>query len=293
VADLSPKERLARNMALFQGFHHLGMSFGPSLGGFLGEQMGYRFLFFSYAGLMALGMLLIPWTLRVIPKFHQLMSDTRAPGGAEDRQQKGWADWKTMSCLLSSRAFILIAALEFIIFFARNGAQFTIVPLLGTHNLDLKVGQIGLTLTLVALSQLSILYLAGWLSDRFGVTKVLIPGILVASGSYFFFAVSRDYISFLSAGVILGIGTGLGMHLPPVYAAQTRGDVGYGLVVGTLRFFGDVGLTIGPIILGLISDVADYRQALMINASLMFGGIILFALLAPKPSMVSPKHSTP
>jgi MFS family permease len=197
-----------------------------------------------------------------------------------------------MSRLLSSRAFILIAAVEFIIFFARNGGQFTIVPLLGTHNLGLTVGQIGLTLTLVAVSQLSILYLAGWLSDRFGVTKVLIPGILVASGSYFLFAASRDYLSFLSAGVILGIGTGLGMHLPPVYAAQTRGEIGYGLVVGALRFFGDVGLTAGPVILGLIADAASYRQALGINAFFMLGGIILFALLAPKPPAVSSKPLT-
>ncbi|MFB3883892.1 MAG: MFS transporter [Thermodesulfobacteriota bacterium] len=289
VADLSPKERLARNIALFQGFHHLGMSFGPSLGGFLAERMGYRLLFFSYSGLIALGMLMIPWGLRLKSKPQAQTPDEKVPVGPEDHPKKGWSDWKTMSRLLSSRAFILIAAVEFIIFFARNGGQFTIVPLLGTHSLNLKVGQIGLTLTLVAVSQLSILYLAGWLSDRFGVTKVLIPGILVASLSYFLFAASRDYLSFLSAGVVLGIGTGLGMHLPPVYAAQTRGEIGYGLVVGALRFFGDVGLTAGPVILGLIADAVTYRQALGINSFLMLGGIILFAPFAPKPSAVSSK----
>jgi len=326
VADLSPKERLARNIALFQGFHHLGMSFGPSLGGFLAEHMGYRFLFFSYAGLNALGMLLIPWGLRFGPKPHrQLVGDRGAfegirwrknlrlwcrkvlgrnrevaqgvasssLDGVEDHQKTVWGDWRTMSRLLSSRAFILIAVVEFIIFFARAGGQFTIVPLLGANKLSLKVSQIGFTLTLVALGQLCTLYLAGWLSDRFGVKKVFVPGILLASVGFFLFAMSGDYISYLSASVILGLGTGLGMHLPPVYAAQTRGDVGYGLVVGALRFFGDIGLMVGPVILGLIADAASYQQALTMNASLLSGGIILFALLAPKPPVVSPKNLTP
>ncbi len=62
--------------------------------------------------------------------------------------------------------------------------------------------------------------------------------------------------------------------------------------LGTSRFFGDVGLMVGPIILGLIADAASYRQALLVNASIMSGIVILFGLLAAKPPVVHPNNVT-
>lgn len=326
VADLSPHERLARNIAIYQGFHHLGNSFGPTLGGFLADRMGYRIPFFSYAGLAALGMVLIPLRLRSTTDLHhQLMADkgtfegiswrknlrlwvrkvlNRKGKAAEsvsshpldrvgNRQETEPGTLKMISHVFMNPQFLLIAMVEFIIFFGRQGGQYTIVPLLGAKNLGLKVSQIGLTLTLVAIGHLSTLYLSGWLGDRFGVKKVLVPSLLLASIGFSIFAMSGGYISYLAAGIIIGVGAGLGAPLPPAYAAQIRGDVSYGLIVGPLRFFGDIGLMVGPIFLGLVADAASYRQALVMNASLMSGVIILFGLLAAKPTVVhSNKVST-
>jgi DHA1 family multidrug resistance protein-like MFS transporter len=323
VAALSPHERLARNIALYQGFHHLGSSFGPTLGGFLADHMGYRVPFFLFASLAALAMVIISLRLKSSPNLHhQLMVDQgtlegiswrknlrlwfrnaldrkwkTAKGvssptldGVGDRQEADQSTLRMMAHIFMNRQFLLIAMVEFIIFFTRSGSQYTIVPLLGANNLGLKVSQIGFTLTLVALGHLSTIYLAGWLGDRFGVKKVLVPSILLASVSIFLFGMSGNYISYLSAGIIFGVGTGCGGSLPPAYAAQIRGDMGYGLIVGPLRLFGDVGLMVGPIILGLVADAASYRQALVMNASLMFGIIILFGLLAAKPTVVRPNN---
>jgi MFS family permease len=197
-----------------------------------------------------------------------------------------------MAHIFLDRQFLLIALVEFILFFSRSGSQYTIVPLLGSNHLGLKVSQIGFTLTLVALGHLSTIYLSGWLGDRFGVKKILVPSILLASASIFLFGISSNYICYLLAGIIYGLGTGCGGTLPPAYAAQIRGDVGYGLIVGPLRLFGDIGLMVGPIILGLAADAAGYRQALVINAFLMAGVIILFGLLAAKPPSVLPKRAS-
>jgi hypothetical protein len=49
---------------------------------------------------------------------------------------------------------------------------------------------------------------------------------------------------------------------------------------------------IGPVILGLVADATGYREALVINASLMAGVIILFGLLAAKPPSVLPKRAS-
>jgi hypothetical protein len=55
-----------------------------------------------------------------------------------------------------------------------------------------------------------------------------------------------------------------------------------------LRFSGDVGLVIGPLVLGLASDMAGYREALMINGLMLVGIMVVFALLASKSA---PAHT--
>ncbi len=324
VAELSPPERLARNIGLYQGFHHLGSSFGPTLGGFLADHLGYHVPFFLFAGLATLSMVIIPLGLKSSLNAHYPQTaDKKVSEGIswknlrlwlrkvfdrrgrtakgvssqpleeiEDRQEANRGMLRMMAHILTNRQFLLIAMVEFIIFFTRSGSQMTIVPLLGANILGLKVSQIGFALTLVALGHLSTIYLAGWLGDRFGIKRVLVPSILLASFGIFLFGISSNYISYLSAAIILGLGTGSGGTLPPVYAAQIRGDVSYGLIVGPLRFFGDVGLMVGSIIIGLVADATGHRQALIMNASLTSGIIILFGFLAAKPLSVLQKKDS-
>lgn len=71
--------------------------------------------------------------------------------------------------------------------------------------------------------------------------------------------------------------------MPPAYAAKLWRDAGHGPLLGLLCFVGDVGLTIGPIVLGLVADIAGYRHALIANTSLMVGIILLFWLAATTP----------
>ncbi len=325
VAEQSGQERLARNIGLYQSFHHLGTSFGPTLGGLLADHMGYRAPFFLFSGLAVLAMVIVALRLRLghgLPC--QQRVDKRAFEGVGRRENlRSWfwkvfnrrsktgegvssppleavdnqretdrSNLRTMARVFMNRHFLLIAMVEFIIFFTRSGSQLTVVPLLGASQLSLKASEIGVAMTLVAMGHLGTIYLAGWLGDRFGVKRVLVPSLLVASISIFLFGISSNYASYLSAGILLGLGTGCGGSLPPAYAAQTRGDMGYGLIVGPLRFFGDMGLMVGSIIIGLVADATGYRQALITNAFLMAGVIILFGLLAARPPSVPRKKDS-
>jgi hypothetical protein len=64
-----------------------------------------------------------------------------APEGVGNGQQTAWDTLRMMSHVFVNRQFLLIAMVEFIIFFSRSGSQYTIVPLLGGDNLGLKVSQ--------------------------------------------------------------------------------------------------------------------------------------------------------
>lgn len=303
VAELSPPGRTAKNLALFQGFHLLGTSFGPSLGGWVAQYGGYRAPFFFFAGLAAAGVLAAGVGRRRGRKAAGKNGGEESPAGAgagepgaqgegqlsigEDRGRQGekaevGRKGEGISRLLANRQFLLITMVNFSIFFARAGARQTIVPLLGAAELGLKEGQIGFALTLIALGNLSMVYLAGWLGDRCGVRQVLVPGILLASGGYFLFAASADYTSYLLAAAVVGLGTGLGGPLPAAYAVQVAGQAGHGVVMGAIRFFGDTGFMAGPVALGLIADALGYRAALVANALLMASLALAFAVLAAR-----------
>ena len=305
VVNQSPPERMARNIAFFQGFHHLGTSCGPTVGGWVAEAVGYRAPFFFFAGVMTIGAALVVMSLRFWPgsQFHRGQGERIPDPGSGDveespasvrlkgRQEIHPGVLKSMAGVFTNWHFLLIAGVEFVIFFARAGGQLTIVPLLGSGDLGLRVSQIGMALTLTSACQLGSMYAAGWLGDRFGVKKVLVPSIVIAGVSYFFFAISRDYYTYLGSAVLLGIGKGFGGPLPVAYAAQVRGVVSFSVVMGALRFSGDVGLVIGPLVLGLASDMAGYREALMINSVLLVGIMVLFGLLAPKSTPASTGRS--
>jgi len=302
VVDQSPPERMARNIAFFQGFHHLGTSCGPTVGGWVAEALGYRAPFFFFAGAMIIGAVLVIISLRSWPRPHfqraqgegisepglRNMEEPPASVRLKGRKEIHPGALKSMAGVFTNRQFVLIAAVEFVIFFARAGGQLTIVPLLGSGELGLKVSQVGTALTLTSAGQLCSMYAAGWLGDRFGVKKVLVPSIMIAGLSYFFFSISRDYSTYLGSAVLLGIGKGFGGPLPVAYAAQIRGAVSFSVVMGALRFSGDVGLVIGPLVLGLVSDMAGYREALMLNGLLLVGIMVVFALLASKSA---PAHT--
>lgn len=314
VAELSPPGSTARNMGLFQGFQLLGTSFGPTLGGLTAQYGGYRVPFFVFSGLAALGALAAYWSLRWArgsePKGIKAEIALDAAGPEEEgciaawraeanlgqpakalpspRKRAGYqADGpgitRKAAEFLTNRGFVLIALVNFTIFFARAGARQTIVPLLGASELGLQASEIGFALTVVALGNLATVYLAGWLGDRWGTKRVLVPSILLASFGFLLFATSADYSYYLLASVILGIGTGLGGPLPAAYAVETAGSMGHGLAMGALRFCGDLGFVLGPVALGLVADALGYRKALLANAALMAGLVMFFWLLAPSP----------
>ena len=54
MADISPPNRRAMNMALYQSSLQLGASFGPAVGGFAAHYFGFASVFWFYAGVALL-----------------------------------------------------------------------------------------------------------------------------------------------------------------------------------------------------------------------------------------------
>ena len=182
--------------------------------------------------------------------------------------------------LLGNLNFVLISAVALATLFTLAGTQLTIVPLLGYERFNLTRGQVGLALTLVAIMQLILVLIAGWLSDRFGRKKLIVPGSLIAVLGLVMFALSPSYSFYLTSAVVLGIGRGVGGPVPTAYAADIAPPGNYENTMAIYRLASDSGFILGPIILGLFKDTSGLDLPFFFSALLLFVPVALFGVLA-------------
>ena len=278
LADITTSKDRGRVMSLYQGSLLVGQSFGPTVGGFVGGYFGYRAPFFLYSGLALLAAI---WSYFVVPETRgfQQQAGGAAEGGshaaATKERPKGIARE-----LLLDRNFLLVGLVTFIIFFTRTGSRSTVLPLFGNNVLGLTTVQLGFSLTLMAIFNLLTVNLSGWLADHYGRKAAIVPACVVAGVALFTFTLCRSYAAFLASGALLGIATGLAGPAPAAYVADLAKPGQFGLTMGIYRTFGDVGVSIGPLLLGWISDTAGYDTALGLNAVLFAGAGLAFGLMA-------------
>lgn len=273
LADISTDRDRGRNMSMHQGSLLLGSSVGPAVGGFVADLYGYRSPFFIYA-LMAF--LAAVWAYVMVPETKG-MSGTRARGRLDQTNSGGR---RAVRELLMNPGFLLVSLVTFAIFFTRSGGRSTVLPLLGYNQLGLSEGQLGFTFTFIALFNVATISLSGTLCDRYGRKAVIVPASLLSGVALFLFTLSSSYGFWLVSSAVLGVATGLAGPAPAAYVADITVPGRTGLTMGLYRTFGDVGISIGPVLLGWIVDHVGYSEALWTNAVLFLVSGAAFGLLA-------------
>jgi MFS family permease len=276
LADITDSKTRGRAMSLYQGSLLVGQSFGPTVGGFAAEHFGYRAPFFLYAGLALIASL---WALAMVPetKGLALAKATAARGKAA---QEKVSSWKIIKELLRDPSFVLVSLVTFTIFFTRTGSRSTVLPLFGHDRLGLGPAELGMMLTVAALLNLATINLSGIMSDRWGRKVVIVPACVLSGSALFAFTLSQSYAFFLFSGALLGIGTGMAGPSPAAYVADIAKPGRTGVTMGLYRTISDVGVSVGPILLGGMADQLGYAPALWANAVLFIVVGVIFGLFA-------------
>ncbi|MGI6367541.1 MAG: MFS transporter [Anaerolineae bacterium] len=271
VADISTPRDRGRTMSTYQGALLLGTSVGPIIGGFLGERFGFRMPFFAYG---ALALLAAAWAFFVVPETRGLSSATAAPQALQRTEKRSGLG------LLRNRSFLLVSLVSMAIFFTRSGTQNTVLPLLGAERLSMGPEKLGYAFTLIALVNLFTISAAGILCDRYGRKTAIVPSCLLCGLAVLSYALGRNYGHFIASSLLLGLGTGIGGPAPAAYVADLALPGGRGLSMGVFRTVSDVGMVIGPILLGAVSDRFGYAAPLWLNGLLFVAIGLAFWWLA-------------
>jgi len=275
LADVTVPAERGRAMGLYSGVFAFAVGIGPYPGGVLAERYGLQAPFFAYAAAGIVVGILAWWR---VPETMHLSSGARASGPSFAKQ---------MRLLGVNRGFLLISLVSFAAAVARTGALFNVVPLLVHDRLDLGPDQIGLGLSLVSLGALLLAYPSGVLVDRIGRKTVIAPATLLSAFAAALFAFAPSYAWYLIACGVWSVGLGISAAAPAAYAADTAPPGQNAAVMSTYRMLSDAGYVIGPLALGIISDVASAAAALAVAGILLGASALLFGWLAPETRATS------
>ncbi len=245
--DFSDRHNRGRNMGIFGAFLATAMGLGPAIGGFIAS-IGVFVPYYTAAGLnvvvfaIALIVLRDPPLTKARPTLKQSFSIARKSPE-----------------LVVPGIFNLFDRLHI-------GFILTALPFFLSVSLGLDESLRGLSLAIFALPFIILQYPMGKLSDRYGRFRQLVIGSLG-------FGIVISVIGFLG---ILGfnllllmlaiLGLFAGITSPPAMAlvGDVVGQEDSAMGMGFFNFLGNLGITIGPIIFGVLNPVIGMENAVVV-----------------------------
>jgi DHA1 family multidrug resistance protein-like MFS transporter len=275
LVDISTPARRGRVMAIYSGVFVFAVGLGPFPGGLLAEHYGLQAPFYAYAILGSVAAALA-WFL---------VPETKSPASSSvlglDQAPLSFAG--QLRLLTSQRGFMLVCLISFMTFYARTGALFNIIPILGTERLDLTADQIGLGLGIISIVGLALAYPSGMLVDRFGRKPVIVPSTILTGVSFIVFLLAPSYAWFLAGCLAWSLASGISGAAPGAYAADMAPGGMNAAAMSAYRMLSDSGYVAGPLLLGIIADLFGANVALASTSAMLLVVALLFARFAPEP----------
>lgn len=274
LADITTPQTRARMMNIYQAVFLCAVGIGPSIGGVVADAFGDRAPFYLFA---ILGVLAAAICFFQVPETRE-----RARARAQTVQRAAMPMREALQILLRTRGFLLIGFVTFVQYFARTGALFNVVPLLGQDRLGLSASATGFALSIASLINFATIPASTFMMHRWGRKGAIVPSTIVCGAAFATFALAFSYPVFIAGMFLWGIGGGVGGSSPAAYAADMAPPNANGVTMGIYLTLSDAGYVIGPFLCGYISDLAGPTVALLFTAALFAVAIIPFALFAPE-----------
>jgi MFS family permease len=252
-------ERAGGSMALYQSALTLGSAIGPSVGGPLADQYGWRsaLMFCIVVGVACLVMCL-PLAVR----------GSRPPAApAKPRERLGWAGAVAVAVVLAPHVATFI--------FRSNISQLAL-PLYAAGPAGMDPSTVGLLLGSQAVMTLVMLGPAGWATNRFGLRPVLGTALAVTSIAVALMPLAPSPYGLWAVTIVFGIGMAVLGVAAGLFIFTLEG-YSTSALVAVYRLSGDLIQVFGPAILGPIIDSAGYTVSFWLMAAC--GVLATFSLL--------------
>lgn len=274
MADISTPERRGRILAVYSGVFSFAVGIGPLPGGLLAEHFGLPAPFFTFT---ALGLIAGAVAYFRVPETRGMRGGMVVMAAAPPPPFR-----EQVRAMFAQLGFALISLVSFASFFARTGALFNVIPVLGKDRLNLGPDQIGAGLSMISIAGLGLAYPSGWLVDRFGRKIVIVPATVISGLSMLIFSFAPSYLWFLIGCFTWALSSGVSGASPAAYAADMAPPGMNAVAMSTYRMLADFGYVAGPLILGFAADSFGANRTLYGTAIGLVCSGLIFARFAPE-----------
>jgi DHA1 family multidrug resistance protein-like MFS transporter len=261
IGEMAPPAQRQRNIARYQSMFSMGGILGPTLGGVLSDLLGIRMLFFIAGGLTGLGMVLA-FSLRI--------ARAQTPTGSTLQISR-------LGGMVKDPLTLVCCAATFLTFFIFSSIRGTMIPLYGVDVLALTSTQIGVVFsTTSAIIVIVLIGVVPRLEARISGPRLLVLSLVLSALAVVSLSAAADFLTLALMAVPLGLGFGLLQPTPFAMVLDRASVENRGLMVGLVRTGGDVGIIIGPLLVGGLLDLGQPVLVFYVVAAI----IALFALLS-------------
>lgn len=264
VTDIIPRERQGEGIGYYMLSITMAAAIGPFLGMFLVHHGGFStiFIFCTAAAVLCLlcALLLKAPEARFIEK----------PAVAEPK--KGLIQWNNF---IEKKA-LPISLVSALIYFGYSSLISFLTPFTGQIHLEAAAS---FFFVVYALAILATRPFIGRLFDTRGERITMIPAFLVFCGGMVILSQAHNGAVLLVAAAMLGFGVGVVQSCGLAIAVQCGPVERLSLINSTFYMMLDIGVGIGPMVLGLIIPYSGYRGMYLVMAGVALLCLVLYYII--------------
>jgi MFS family permease len=244
IGEISPLNKEGRYMGLFTVSLFAGFGTGPLLGGMLMSRYGIRIDFYAMIALCFVAFILV---LVYLPE-------------QRTHEQEGRGQRSSFMDIMKSPVSVGLLLFRFTQAYAR-GVLITFLPIFTHNTIGMNASEIGLVISANILLNAFLQAPFGRLADRFNKTWLIFSGAFPFALSMIAITHTLDFFQVFSIAMVMGISGALSLPSASAIAVIEGRKYGMGSIMGLYNMAMSIGLAVGPISAGLISDLAGLRAS--------------------------------
>jgi len=265
--DVVRPEQRGRMMSGFHGMHAVGVAVGPVMGGLLTDLVGFRAVFWAYA---LLSLLTLVVSLR-IRETAQLQHAARRGLLDIGRVSEVEPYFRTTYIVLIFNTFVAMM---------RGALIASLIPLyIGLH-LGHTSTEVGTWFGIYGLVNVLMIAPTGVLLDSWGRKTVVIPSAYLATVIFFVFPLVSGNVQLLGLAALTGVASGLALGTMATYTYDVIPEHARARLQALRRLFADLGAIMGPVAGGAITDLASPGAAFWAFVPVQLAGGLAITFLA-------------
>ncbi len=264
ATDIIPKQRLGEGMGYFSLSSSIAMALSPGIGLTLYGKSGIASALLCAAALGAASL--------CVSFFIRTGKPEAPPESAPPSPSSRPAPYEKSSVAPSAVMFFVSATYG------------SITGFLSLYAADRGILNIGVFFTVYAVSLLLFRPVSGKLTDRFGFSRVIYPGLAVLMAALIVLSFADTLVYFLLCAVLYGIGFSAVQSSLQTMAVIRAPKERRGAANATFFTGFDGGIGFGAVIAGVLVSIAGYANMYLLFSLLLVIAALLFLLISRKPS---------